>query len=68
MDLFTGGSVIVDYGLGSSYLNLKHFNNGLVIFLQTHRFSLHKTLTDGLEWCVLLVYYCDVFISCLNSF
>ncbi len=30
-------------------------------------FSLHKTLTDGLEWCGLLVDYCDVFISCLDS-
>ncbi len=24
-------------------------------------------LTDGLEWCGLLVDYCDVFISCLDS-
>ncbi len=36
-------------------------------FLQTHNLSLHKTLTDGLEWCGLLVDYCDVFISCLDS-
>ncbi len=35
--------------------------------LQTHSFSLHKTLTDGLEWCGLLVDYWDVFISCLDS-
>ncbi len=27
----------------------------------------HKTLTDGLEWCGLLVDYCNVFISCLDS-
>ncbi len=27
----------------------------------------HNTLTDGLEWCGLLVDYCDVFISCLDS-
>ncbi len=36
-------------------------------FLQTHSFSLLKTLTDRLEWCGLLVDYCDVFISCLDS-
>ncbi len=30
-------------------------------------FCLQKTLTDGLEWCGLLVDYCDVFISCLGS-
>ncbi len=30
-------------------------------------FCLLKTLTDGLEWCGLLVDYCDVFISCLDS-
>ncbi len=34
---------------------------------QTCSFSLHKMLTDGLEWCGLLVDYCDVFISCLDS-
>ncbi len=35
--------------------------------LQTCNFSLNKTLTDGLEWCGLLVGYYDVFISCLDS-
>ncbi len=30
-------------------------------------FLSHKTLSDGLEWCGLLVDYCDVFISCLGS-
>ncbi len=34
--------------------------------LQTYCFSL-QMIIDGLEWCGLLVYYCDVFISCLNS-
>ncbi len=29
--------------------------------------SLHKMLIDGLEWCGLLVDYCDVFFSCLDS-
>ncbi len=27
----------------------------------------HYTLTDWFEWCALLVDYCDVFISCLDS-
>ncbi len=30
-------------------------------------FCLLKMLTDGLECCGLLVDYCDVFISCLDS-
>ncbi len=29
--------------------------------LQTHSFSIHKTLTDGLEWCGLL---CDGLLWC----
>ncbi len=29
--------------------------------------SLNKVLIDGLEWCGLLVDYCDVFNSCLDS-
>ncbi len=33
-----------------------------------HSFSLHKILTDGLALYRLLVVYCDVFISCLDSF
>ncbi len=37
------------------------------LFLKTHSFSLNKMLIDGLEWCGLLVDYCDVFISCLDS-
>ncbi len=36
------------------------------ISLKKFSFSLHKTLTDGLESCGLLVDYCDVFISCLT--
>ncbi len=31
-----------------------------ICFSQTHSFSLHKMLIDGLEWCGLLVNYCDV--------
>ncbi len=30
-------------------------------------FSLHKMSIDGLEWCGLLVDFCAVFISCLDS-
>ncbi len=36
-------------------------------FFKKSRFLLHDMLTDGLEWCGLLVDYCDVFISCLDS-
>ncbi len=69
MDFFTGGSVITDYGL---HIDQKRqfevkMSSRYICFLQTCRFSLHKMLTDGLEWCGLLVYYCDVFISCLDS-
>ncbi len=35
--------------------------------LQTCSFLFHQMLIDGLEWCGLLVDYCDVFISCLDS-
>ncbi len=37
-----------------------------ICFLQTHSFSSHKMLTDGLKLCGLLVDYHDVFISCLD--
>ncbi len=38
------------------------------LFLEkTQSFSLHKALTDGLEWCGLLVDYSDVFINCLDA-
>ncbi len=38
-----------------------------LILLQTHSFLRHKTVFNGLETCGLLVNYCDVFISCLDS-
>ncbi len=50
---------------GSNDLKLKCLNDEFVSY--KHSFSLHKTLTDGLERCGLLVDYCDVFISCLGS-
>ncbi len=39
-----------------------------LFFLQTHSFWLLKTLTDGLEWCGLLVDYCDVLSAVGLSF
>ncbi len=41
-------------------------NGGFVSYNAS--FCLHASLIDGLEWCRLLVDYCDVFISCLDSF
>ncbi len=67
INFFTGGSVIIDYILAKSdSLKLKT-PQWWICFLQTHSFWLHKTLIDGLEWSGLLVDYCDVFISCLDS-
>ncbi len=37
------------------------------LFLTNTQLWTYKTLIDGLEWCGLLVDYCDVFISCLDS-
>ncbi len=48
-DFFTGGSdAIMDFGQSE--------NASKICYLQTYRFSLHKTLIDGLEWitCGLL--------------
>ncbi len=57
MGFFTEGSIIVFYGL---------------IFwpqvMVLHSSSLHNMSIDGLELCELLVDYCDVFISCLDSY
>ncbi len=36
-------------------------------FRKKQWFEVKHMLTDGLEWCGLLVDYCDVFISCLDS-
>ncbi len=38
-----------------------------LFFIQTCGFYLHKTLIEWLESCGLLVDYCHVFISCLDS-
>ncbi len=41
--------------------------NALMIYLFIiSSFSLYKMLTDGLEWCGLLVDYCDVFYQLLG--
>ncbi len=56
-----------------SYFSLKTYEKVLkglnywICFLQTCSFCLLQMLTDGLEWCGLLVDYCDVFISCYHS-
>ncbi len=47
---FTGGRVIMDYGL--------LFRKEAMFKLS---FSLHKTLTDGLEWCGLLWCFYQLF-------
>ncbi len=65
-ETFTGGSIIMDYGLNRSN-SFKLKASWWICFLQTHSFCLLQMLTDGLEWCGLLVDYCDVFISCLDS-
>ncbi len=54
-----GGSIINGLKLNTS--------EWWICFLQTCSFSLHKMLIDGLEWCGVLVDFCDVFISCLDS-
>ncbi len=49
----------------SDNLKLKYLNDGFVSYTQS--FSFHNILIGPLEWCGLLVDYCDVFISCLDS-
>ncbi len=44
-----------------------YFSNSLKLMMDLFKLCLLKMLTDGLEWCALLVDYCDVFISCLDS-
>ncbi len=74
--LFSIVFIIIAWGKAASAINsYKIMDYGWVcwkqwfevVFLQTHTFSLHKTFIDGLELCGLLVDYCDVFISCLDS-
>ncbi len=64
---FTGRSIIMDSCFSWKQLCEVKMSLWWICFLQTHSFLLNKTLTDGLEWCGLLVDYCDVFISCLDS-
>ncbi len=70
INLFTGGIIIIYRGLyilsRSDSLKLKHLNDGFLSYKHA-AFLLHKMLIDGLESCGLLVDYCDVFISCLDS-
>ncbi len=46
------------FGLWTSILSRR--NSLKICFLKTHSCSLHITLIDGLEWCGLLVDYCDI--------
>ncbi len=62
------GAVRMNYR--KSYYGLVFYSEATswwICFLQTHSCSLLQMLTDGLEWCGLLVDYCDVFISCLED-
>ncbi len=56
----------------SSYFSRKQWfkvKNILIVdlFLTNMQLFFNKMLIDGLDSCELLVDYCDVFISCLNS-
>ncbi len=56
----------------SSYFSRKQWfkvKNILImdLFLTNMQLFFNKMLIDGLDSCELLVDYCDVFISCLNS-
>ncbi len=66
---FLWGSNIM--GVHLYIIQKQHFEvkNALIDLFHTytHSFSRHKTITDGLAWCGLLVDYFDVFISCLDS-
>ncbi len=44
--------------------HLKGLNDEFV----SYKHAAHKKLTEGLERCELIEDYCDVFISCLDSF
>ncbi len=63
---FTGGSIIMDTGV--IFWQKQQFKvKKSCLLKKTCSFSLHKMLINGLEWCELLVDYCDVFSSCLDS-
>ncbi len=52
----------MDWYFGQKWfgIKLKHFNDRLVFFYK-HSFSLHKMLTDDLEWCGLLWCFYQLF-------
>ncbi len=52
-------------GVRSNGLRFQLLNYGFVSYKRTAFYF--KTLFDGLELCGLLVDYCDVFLSCLDS-
>ncbi len=62
-----GENNIKDRGLQAGSNDFKLKTSWWICLLQTCCFSLHKMLTDRLESCGILVDYCDVFISWLDS-
>ncbi len=59
--VFFTGEINMDRGS-----KLKHLMINLLHY-KTYSFLLHKTLLNGLDLCELLVGYCGVFITCLDS-
>ncbi len=66
-NFFTGGSALwtIYFSWNQWFENVSMMD--LFLLLKTRSFCLLKTLITALEWCGLLVDYCDVFISCLDS-
>ncbi len=65
--LLTSGSSVVNGCRQNESPKFKCLD-GFFFFFFSCSFLFHKTLSDGLEWCGLLMNYCDVLISCLDSF
>ncbi len=67
-DFFTGGEVLLWLWTrilaGSNELMLKCLDD---LFLTNTQFFSSQYINWWLEWCGILVDYCDVFISCLVS-
>ncbi len=54
--------------MGAVRMRVQSLNASMnVYFFSSSKFLFHKILTDGLEWCELLVDYCDVFVKCLDT-
>ncbi len=58
-DFITGGRIIIDYGL-VFWPEAMVWNGAMMdLFLTNMQLLFHKMLIDGLEWCGLVVDYCD---------